>query len=540
MPTIETLTRRTEPVGPETPGSAIFARFQQEPDTLGIPVVEDGRPLGLVERDVFLLKFAAPLGHAHYGDRPVTLIMDTEPAVVEAGVRIDSFSEALLNSGAGALMRSFIVTRDGVYQGIGTAAALIQTINREQRERIEALTEEARALADTKAQGLATARTLSQFMSVLNRELRTPMNGVLAVAELLRRLPLPGPARSHVSTIVESSQTLLQVLQDAVDVSRAEAGELELSLQPTPLQALMDSVQSDWEARAAEDNVTLMTSYEGDTELGALIDAPRLRQVLDNLISNSLKFARNGIVEASLKATAEGDRVRLEARVRDDGPGIDPAVIDTLFDPFVHGVGLNGAGLGLTISNRIISQMGGSLRAVNNAGRGATFAFDVEVQRTEIETGTESNVTGLSNFEFERTPHILIVDDNATNRVVAQALCEMFGCTSETVEDGLEALEAVQERAFDLILMDIKMPRMDGVQATCAIRALTGPACDIPIVALTANADPDDARTYLSIGMCDVVEKPIKPERLRRAINGALTMDPAVADDAGVADRSVA
>ena len=538
MPTIETLTRRTEPVGPETPGSVIFARFQKEPDTLGIPVVEDGCPLGLVERDAFLLKFAAPLAHAHFADRPITLLMDTEPAVVEAGVRIDSFSEALLNSGPGALMRSFIVTRNGVYQGVGTAVNLVQAVNARQRERIKSLTEEARALADTSAQGMATARSLSQFMSVLNRELRTPMNGVLAVAELLRRLPLPVAARLHVSTIVESSETLLQVLQDAVDVSRAEAGELELSLQPTPLQALMDDVQTDWAPRAAEDTVTLMTSYEGDTELGALIDGPRLRQVLDNLISNSLKFARNGIVEASLKATARGDRIQLEARVRDDGPGIDPAVVESLFDPFVHGTGPNGAGLGLTVSSRIISQMGGNLRAENNAGRGATFTFDLDVQRTEIEARADTNVTGLSNFEFERTPHILIVDDNATNRVVAQALCEMFGCTSETVEDGLEALEAAQERAYDLILMDIKMPRMDGVQATCAIRALAGPARDTPIVALTANADPEDARSYLAAGMCDVVEKPIKPERLRRAINAALNAD--VADIADTGDRSVA
>ncbi|MDI1281936.1 MAG: signal transduction histidine kinase/ActR/RegA family two-component response regulator [Brevundimonas sp.] len=540
MPTIETLTRHTEPVSPDTPGSVIFARFQQEPDTLGIAVVKDGRPIGLVERDAFLLKFAAPLGHAQYADRPVTAAMDTEPAVVEAGVRIDTFSATLLTGGPAALMRSFIVTRDGIYQGVGTAVSLLQANNGRQRAQIGTLTEEVRTLKDSTVQGLASARTLSQFMSVLNRELRTPMNGVLAVAELLRRLPLPLAARSHVTTIVESSDTLLQVLQDAVDVARAEAGELELSLEPTPLRALMDGIQDDWAPRAAEDHITLMASYEGDTELGALIDAPRLRQVLDNLISNALKFTRNGVVETSLKAIAQGDRVRLEARVRDDGPGIDPTLVDSLFEPFVHGSGLNGAGLGLTISNRIVSAMGGSLTAENNAGRGATFAFQLDVQRTEIETGTDSNVTGLSNFAFERTPHILIVDDNATNRVVAQALCEMFGCTSETVEDGLEALQAVQERAFDLVLMDIKMPRMDGVQATCAIRALTGPAADIPIVALTANADPDDAKTYLSIGMCDVVEKPIKPERLRRAINGALNAETGATDDVLAADRSVA
>ena len=540
MPTIETLTRRIEPVGRETPGSAVFARFQQEPGTLGIPVVEDGRPIGLVDRDPLLLKFADPLASARYGSRPVTLLMDMEPAIVEAGVRIETFADALHNSDPGALTRSFIVTRAGVYHGVSTAAALIQTISRQQRDRINTLTEDARSLADAGARDAASARSISQFMTILNRELRTPMNGVLAVAELMQRLPLPIEARSHVGTIVESSQSLLQVLQDAVDVSRADAGELDLTLQPTPLQALMDGVQTDWAARAADVSVTLMSSYEGDTELGALIDAPRLRQVLDNLISNALKFARNGFVEASLKATARDDRVQLSVRVRDDGPGIDEAILETLFEPFVHGTGVNGAGLGLTVSNQIISRMGGTLRAQNNAGRGATFTFDLDVQRTEIESRTATNVTGLQNFEFERTPHILIVDDNATNRVVAQALCEMFGCTSETVEDGLEALETVQERAFDLILMDIKMPRMDGVQATTAIRALTGPVRDIPIVALTANADPEDAKSYLSIGMCDVVEKPIKPERLRRAINGALTRDPARADDADRADRSVA
>ena len=427
MPTIETLTRRTETVPPETLGSVIFTRFQKEADTLGIPVVVDGCPVGLIERDAFLLKFAAPLAHAHYADRPVTLLMDPEPAVVEAGVRVDAFSHALLNSGPGALMRSFIVTRNGVYQGVGSAVALIQAVNAGQLERISTLTEEARSLADTRVQGMAAARSLSQFMSVLSRELRTPMNGVLAVAELLRRLPLPVAARSHVSTIVESSRSLLQVLQDAVALARAEAGELELNLQPTPLQALMDGVQADWAPLAAEDSVTLMTSYEGDTELGALIDAPRLRQVLDNLISNALRFARNGIVEISLKATAEGDRIRLEARVRDDGPGVDAAVIASLHETTLQGAMPSGAGLGLSVSNRIISEMGGSLRAENNAGRGATFAFDLDVQRTEIETAGDTNVTGLSNFEFERTPHILIVDDNATNRVVAQALCEMFG-----------------------------------------------------------------------------------------------------------------
>jgi len=541
MPTIEVLTERAEAVTPLTPGSEVFSRFEREPDTLVIPVVEDGRPVGLIERNAFLLKIAGPFGHALFANRPVVNVMDPEPAVVEAGVSIDSFCDILLKSGSGALMRGFVVTRGGRYHGVGTAVSLLQAINDRQRQQNVELAEQARVLSDTRTQALAAARNKSQFLGIMSHELRTPMNGVLAVAELLRRQPLNAQSHAHVNTIVDSSETLLRILQDALDLSRAEAGELEMQVEPTALRALMDDVQALWAPRASQDNVTLMVGYEGDTELAAVIDPVRLKQVFNNLIGNALKFARNGVVEASLKAWGESDRVRLEARVRDDGPGVDADRVDLIFEPFVHGSGPDGAGLGLSICRQIVERMGGRIWAENNPGRGATFAFDLDVQRAELETAVRSNVESLSNLDIQSHPHILIVDDNATNRVVAQALCEMFGCTSETAEDGVEALEAVQERPFDLILMDIKMPRMDGVQATQAIRALDGPVRSIPIVALTANADPDDAKRYLAIGMAAVVEKPIKPERLRMAMNAAI--EQAAAGDApdarDTASRSV-
>lgn len=531
MPTIEALTERAEAVSPDTLGSDVFERFTSEPDTLVIPVVEGDRPIGLIERNAFLLKIAGAFGHALYAKRAVIHLMDPEPAVVEAGVAIDTFCDVLMKSGPGALMRGFIVTRAGRYHGVGTAVSLLQAVNERQRQQNEELAEQARVLTDTKTQALASARAKSQFLAIMSHELRTPMNGVLAVAELLRRQPLNAQAHAHVTTIVESSETLLRILQDALDLSRAEAGELEMNAEPTPLRALMDDVQAMWAPRASQDNVTLMVGYEGDTELAAVVDAVRLKQVFNNLIGNALKFARNGVVEAGLKAVAQGDRIRLEARIRDDGPGVDSDRVDLIFQPFVHGSGPDGAGLGLSICRQVIERMGGRIWAENNPGQGATFAFDVEVERAYIEAPAASNVQSLSDMDLAHnaTPHVLIVDDNATNRVVAQALCEMFGCTSETAEDGLQAVEIVQERLFDLILMDIKMPRMDGVQATQAIRALPGPAAAIPIVALTANADPEDARKYMANGMAAVVEKPIKPERLRMAMNTALEQAAAAA-----------
>ena len=526
MPTIEVLTERAEPVSSTVPISEVFARFRSEPDTLVIPVVHDGRPVGLVERNAFLLKIAGPFGHALYASRPVSTIMDPEPAVVEAGVRIDVFCDILLKSGPGALMRGFIVTRDGRYRGVGTAISLLQAVNDQQRSQNHELEEQARALIDSRTQALASARAKSQFLAIMSHELRTPMNGVLAVAELLRRQPLSDAANAHVQTIVDSSETLLRILQDALDLSRAETGELELSPSPTSLQALVDDIDQMWAARASQDGVRLMVGYEGDTELNADLDGVRLKQVFNNLIGNALKFARNGVVEASLKAWSLDGVVHMEARIRDDGPGIDPDRVDEIFEPFVHGSGPDGAGLGLSICRQVIDNMNGRIWAENNQGRGATFAFDISAPLSAVAVDHPSNVSAMAGLELQSNPHVLIVDDNATNRVVAQALCEMFGCSSETAEDGLEALEAVQARPFDLILMDIKMPRMDGAQATQAIRALTGPERNIPIVALTANADPDDAKNYIAIGMASVVEKPIKPERLRMAMNAALTAEP--------------
>jgi len=537
MPIIETLSERPEPIAPSTLGCAVLARFEREPDTLVIPVVENDRPVGLVERTAFLQKIAGRFGHALYDNRPISFAMDAEPAVVEGDTRIDAFSDIMLRGGPAALLRGFIVTRNGLYHGVGTAATLLKAATDRQREYDARMADQTAILNDTRAQAIAAARAKSQFLAIMSHELRTPMNGVLAVAELLRRQPLNEAAQAHVQTIVDSSESLLRILQDAVDLSKAEAGELELNPVPTPLRAVMDDVQSLWEPRASQDGVTLMVGYEGDTELAAVIDGVRLKQVFNNLIGNALKFARNGVVEARLKAWVEGDQIRMQARVRDDGPGLDADRVDSVFEPFVHGSGPDGAGLGLSICRQVVDRMGGRIWAENNQGRGATFAFDLTARRAVVEVETPSNVSDLSELNLQSAPHILIVDDNATNRVVAQALCEMFGCSSELAEDGIEALQAVQENRYDLILMDIKMPRMDGVQATQAIRALDGPVSRIPIVALTANADPEDAKHYLSIGMAAVVEKPIKPERLRMAMNAALsTTQAAAADDSGQGD----
>ena len=523
MPTIASLTERTAPLTGESRGVDAFRRFADDRDALLLAVIQDGRPIGVVERDSFLLRFGGPNGHALYGYRPVTFVMDADPVVVEASVDIATFCDSMLTGRASSLTRGFVVTDQGRYVGVATVLSLLQATSVSSRHRAE-------SLADTiarsdQSQGLAkeSARSTSAFLSVISHALRTPMNGVLAVAELLQRQPLGPDAQAYVQTIIDSSDTLLRVLQDSVDHARAEAGELTITPAAGSLREMMDQVHAAWTPRAAQDGVSLLVSYDGDPDLAAEYDAARVRQVFDNLIANALQYARNGVVEARLRATVSGPDVRLEASVRDNGQKLRADELVHLFDAFsAHRSASTGTGLGLSICRQVVQAMGGEISAQSNAGKGATFTFCLHAPRAWLDQPEQSNVSELSDLQLHTQPHVLIVDDNATNRVVAQALCEMFGCTSECAEDGLEAVEAVKGRRFDLVLMDIKMPRMDGVQATRTIRALPGAESDVPIIALTANADPDDARHYVSIGMAAVVEKPIKPERLRAAMNAAL------------------
>jgi CheY-like chemotaxis protein len=237
-----------------------------------------------------------------------------------------------------------------------------------------------------------------------------------------------------------------------------------------------------------------------------------------------MTFSRRGVIEASLQAVREEAGVRLLGRVRDSGDGLSAAKLARVSE---GGGGEDSsdaanASLGLMLCRRIIERMGGQLRGENNVGAGATIAFDITAMETAANEPAEETVAPIG----ARTAHVLVVDDNATNRMVAEALCEMFDCTSESVEDGVQAVEAASSGRFDLILMDIRMPRMDGVEATRAIRALAGPAGAVPIIALTANADPEDAQGYVACGMHAVVEKPIKPERLLQAMNSALSAAP--------------
>ncbi|WP_122467161.1 ATP-binding protein [Brevundimonas lutea] len=518
MPKIGEFIARLEPVTPSTPGAEVYDRFLTEPNTLAIAVVDDDlRPVGLIERNAFILKMAAEFGRALYARRPIATLMDDAPALADADAEADLFFDESGQADFADLLHGFIAVRDGRYVGIGTALQILQAGSALHRQRVQAMSRLNADLAEAEAKARASSRAKSEFLAVMSHEIRTPLNGVLGVAQLIEKKLEQDELRPYVQTVIESGESLLRLLNDALDLSRAEARGIELDPAPFALDELGRDLECLWRPRAEEKNITLSVRVESDQETRLVGDAVRLKQVLNNLVGNALKFTMAGSVTARLRVEDTAEGIRLHGEVADTGPGIPRNQVEHIFEPFRTGEAKRGgAGLGLAICRQIVESMGGTLAlAPPELGQGAVFRFAVTLERAD-----EGHDRTMAEPTPHDTLHILVVDDNATNRFVAAKLLETFGCSSETAENGAEAVEVGRASRFDLILMDIKMPVMGGVEATRCLRA-AGYAG--PIVALTANADEADQRTYLAAGMDSVVAKPIRPDLLLDAIRRAMT-----------------
>jgi signal transduction histidine kinase/AmiR/NasT family two-component response regulator len=511
----------TPPVSAEITGREIYQRFEAEPDTMAIAVVDDdGRPLGLIERNAFLVRMAAQYGQALWARRPISAWMKNDPLMSDGDVTVAEFCGRVLQERPSELLHGFIVTCGGRYAGVGSMLALLQASAAQSTTFAAEMSRLADAASDSSRQAHEALAAKARFLAVMSHEIRTPLNGVLAVADIVRRKLNQPELTPFLDTIVDSGGVLLRLLNDALDLSRAEASGLELDEEPLHAPSLLNEVLGLWSARAEIKGIALTAAYDGPEDAWVLGDGVRIHQLLNNLVGNALKFTERGRVDVRLTARPDGECIRLEGSVADTGPGIPPDRREMIFAPFQQteeGLRLGGAGLGLAVCRQIVEEMAGTIEARATPDGGALFVFSIplfgvpapEAARA-VETEPEAAVRPL---------HILIADDNATNRMVAQTLCEMFGCTSESVENGEAAVQAAETGRFDLVLMDIKMPVLDGVEATRRIRSGLGPASQIPILALTANADPADAVFYRRCGVSGVVEKPIKPERLLEAIS---------------------
>ena len=473
-------------------------------DLVGRPVTDlilDEDVPALAERFRAMVK--APPGAATPG-------ITYRARVASGAVRWMEARTALIRDPAGRVVEFHDVVRD-ITETKALEAALI----------------EARDVAE------AAAIAKTEFLANMSHELRTPLTSVIGFSGLLRGSDnLPAAERTYADRIATASDALLSVINDILDYSKLEAEAVDLEPQPFDPRAMAQGAAAIVEDLCRTKGLTLVVEASDDLPPALMGDEGRLRQVTLNFLSNAVKFTSAGTV--TLRVSDAAGRIRVA--VTDSGIGISPDKIDTLFDRFtqadasttrVHG----GTGLGLAISRRLIAIMGGTIGVESRPGEGSTFWFEVPLGIAEVAAAvTAPVVSGLPSGT-----RILMADDAPANRELVTAILAGFDVELDTVADGAAAVEAARSGDYDLILMDVHMPVMDGLEATRAIRALGGTVARTPILALTANVQPEHVERCRDAGMDAHVGKPIQVDELFQTIAAVLTRCGPLSDRKAVA-----
>ncbi len=393
---------------------------------------------------------------------------------------------------------------------------------RHELTRNQALTREAQDLA---VAARAADRTKSEFLATMSHEIRTPLNGVLGMVQVMALDELPTVQRERLAVVQDSASNLLDILNAVLDIARIEAGEMTITAAEFDVDRLIGPLGTLYGQIAAERGLAFALDLAPEARGGRLGDEVRLRQVISNLISNALKFTERG----SISVRIGGDAASLTCEVADTGIGIPLDHQDTIFDKFVQADASNtrrsgGTGLGLAICRDLVALMGGKIGFTSQPGQGTTFTLTLPMPRTApVSAGAQPAAPGPS-AEDVRGRRILIVDDNGANRMVLKTLLESQGLDCGQAADGHEAISAWRDGGWDLILMDIHMPGLDGMDATQAIRSaeLEAGRPRTPILALTASVMTHETQRYLGAGMDGVAAKPVQLGPLMRQIEQAL------------------
>lgn len=374
----------------------------------------------------------------------------------------------------------------------------------------------------------------SRFLATMSHEVRTPLNGVLGLAELLESTPLDDQQRRHLGLLRLSGDNLRTIVDDILDFSRIEAGGMQILEKPFEPRRLVENAVALWRARAFKSGIKLRLDPPVDLPQQVRGDALRVRQVLDNLISNAIKFTPRGSVTVRLEAEVEKSedtdvQERIRFSISDSGVGIPADAIGRVFDRFTQvddspSRRFGGTGLGLAICRRLVELMGGTLDAESTPGVGSTFRFSLPLKVVEAvhpETARNAAASAMPDVHDPSGCRVLVVEDNAINRAVCGAMLDQLGIEYDEACDGIEALDSCAAQGYDAILMDCQMPRMDGYEATRELRrqgAAGRNGRPVPIIALTANAFAEDRQKTRDSGMDDFLAKPISLQQLGSAL----------------------
>lgn len=401
---------------------------------------------------------------------------------------------------------------------------------------LAAMLEEHRALQLKNTEELSTARhradkanqAKSEFLAMMSHELRTPLNAISGGLQLLNGEPLPDSSKEFVDMATIATGDLRRLVDDVLDFSKVEEGRLALNMRPFLPQNLLQHIADLFRIEAAQKSLDVVFLLEGETDIWLKGDDMRIRQILSKLLDNAIKFTKKGRVGIKAKISRYNDtQAQLFCEVFDTGIGINANALSHIFQPFTqvdrsHTRSFGGAGLGLAIASRLSRLMHAELRVESELLVGTSFSFEV-VLPICTECGVSQEVLPIS-FNGKKsvfTAHVLVVDDNPANRKVAEAMLKAVGCTVASANNGQEALNELIAGGIDLVLMDCQMPIMDGYEATRVWREQETKR-RIPIVALTANASPENEENCITAGMDSVLSKPFRRQQLEMILSAWL------------------
>lgn len=488
--------------------------------------------------DMQVLEWTAPWGSlASLGLIATTTLIYRHHLTLPLGVALalgvpQMLVLSTLSSAFGGLFLIGFGIFGGLIVGLGHQAHLewwrAAANNQIMEQRLKAA-EEARILAD------AANHAKSEFLANMSHEIRTPMNGVVGMTRLLLRTRMTDQQKDLVHTIQVSGESLVTILNDILDFSKIESGKLDIVVEPFDLEACVADALQLIQPLAKEKELSLSRHIDEATPRYLEGDATRIRQILVNLLSNAVKFTESGEVEVRVRSqNLGGRRHEVHVSVRDTGIGIDPKRVDGLFKPFRQAddsgrLNRIGTGLGLAISRRLSELMGGSIWTESTIGEGSTFHFTVVVkgakQPLESKRPKASPVIKSPPVSVLAEPsdglRILLAEDNPINQKVAEMMLEEIGYRADLVTNGNEVLEAVERKSYDVILMDVQMPGMDGLAATVELHRRYPDGGRPRIIGMTAHAMVGDRERCLQSGMDEYLTKPVRPEVLEAVLRGA-------------------